>query len=231
MEQVQPDTFSELVQSRLEKAKGALNDNDLNKAWTHLDRVLEIDPKLRPDIQHMLKDYCSRISDQDAPDWDCIHTALGFLAGPKLVDEQTQAWQQEFKLKEARFWLAHEDQNKTFDIFAELMDKAPASDQAKQISDMVRDHVAQHLSEHSWPFLGDVVGRLHSIWPPGELHDWLETTSNILAAAAQHEEQLRQAAAAQQEDKLHRYRNLSYALLIGIAVTIVLALALVLIVR
>ncbi len=273
MEQVKPDSIAaDLVKSLLEEANDALLGNDLDEAWAHLDRALGVEgehPERRSDIQEMLKAYCDRISDQSAPDWNCVHTALNLLAGPKLVDGQTQTWQREFKLKEARFWLAHGDQVKAFDIFADLMNKTPGSDQARQISDMVRDHIAQHLAERPWSFLGDVVGRLHDIWPPDELHDWLETTSNILdAAAAQQQEQLRLAAAAQQEEQLHlaaaaaahqeemlrltttaqeeeklhvtvaahqeeqlcRYRNLSYALAVGIVAALALAFLLVLVV-
>jgi hypothetical protein len=282
MEEVKPDSIAaDLVKSLLEEANDALLGNDLDEARTHLDRALGVEgehPKRRSDIQEMLKAYCDRISDQSVPDWGCVHTALELLAGPNLVDGQTQTWQREFKLKEARFWLAHEDQAKAFDIFADLMNKTPGPGQARQISDMVRDLIAQRLAERPWPFLGEVVGRLHDIWPPDELHDWLETTSNILdaaaaqqkeqlrlaaaaqqeeqlhlaAATAQHEEQLRlaaaahqeellrlttatqeegklhMAAAAQQEEQLRRYRNLSYALAVGIAAALVLAFALVL---
>ncbi len=232
MEQVKPDdTFADLVQSHLEEAEDALKANDPSLAWTHLERILQVDPARRPAIQHMLKDFCDRISARAAPDWNCVRLALDLLAGPELADEETQIWRRDFKLKEARFWLAQGDLDKAFAIFAELMDKSPAPGQAKQISDMVRGHVAQHLSEHAWPFLGEVVGHLHTIWPPGELHDWLETTATVLAAADQQEKELRLAAAAQQKEKLSRYRTLSYALAVGIAVALVLALALVLLVR
>jgi hypothetical protein len=225
MEQTDLDPRAEYCQSLLDEARDALQDNNLDEAQRFFEQALGVEGKYPwrvTQIREMLKKYCDRVSDQDSPTWDDVHQALNLLVRLDLVDEQSKAWQQEFKLKEAEFWLAQENLDKSFDIFAELMDSAQGSETQSrhsiEISNLVRVHIAQRLSEQRWLLLGEVVNRLQSVRPHDELRDWLETTSNILSSAAKQGQQLR------------RYRSLTYALAVGIAAVLVVAFALVLLV-
>jgi hypothetical protein len=223
MEQVDKAALAGLVKSRLNQARNALDANDLDEAQRLFEKARDVEGEHSErdlTVQRMLIDYCERVSAQQPPNWDYVHRALDLLEKLSLVDEQSESRRREFQLREAESWLTQENLDKAFSLFADLMEKAEGSETPnKRIAELVRVYLTRRLSERPWPFLGEVVDRLKVIWPRDDkLHDWLETTSSILTAAAE------------QEERLRRYHSLNYALTIAIAAVLVLAVVLVLLV-
>lgn len=212
-----PDPRARLIQHYLSEAQKNLDLNNLEETQKHFDEALGVageHPNRASDIQQVLKRYCDKAVDLPAPDWETIRQALDLFDILKIQNDETRSYQQEVKLKEARFLLVKQDKlDESFMIFANLMahaERQGGSNKLKtSIAQIVYEYASLRADEQEWPLLRQVFERAQQLWPATDsLQDWLETISKILEVASQIQIRHKQELTVLEETKAEQFKQI-----------------------
>ncbi|MCB0193685.1 MAG: hypothetical protein KDJ65_17185 [Anaerolineae bacterium] len=232
MTQVQ-DPRQRLIQHHLNEAQKALDTDNLTEAQKYFEEALEVGgehPDRASDIRQPLKKYCDRMVSQPNPNWQTVHQVLDIFDRLKLQNDEIRAYQRELRLKEAKFLLEkHDNLDDSFNIFTSLLVDAErlGSQEDKvrnRIAKIVGEYVSQRAGQRQWALLNPVFERVTRLWPPNDtIHLWLETISQILAAANQ-----AQIGFDREVNDLKKTKNTLTIALIALFVLVILSYAVVL---
>lgn len=232
MAQVQ-DPRQRLIQHHLNESQKALDANKLTEAQKYFEEALEVGgehPDRASDIRQALQKYCDRVVSQPNPNWQTVHQALDLFDTLKLQNDEIRTYQRELRLKEAKFLLEKDDNlDDSFNIFTSLlMDAGRLGDQEDKvrhhIAKIVGEYVSQRAGQGQWALLNPVFERVTRLWPPSDtIHLWLETISQILAAANQ-----AQIGFDKELAKLKKSKNILTTALIALLILVIFSYLIVL---
>jgi hypothetical protein len=201
--------------------KDSLYKDDPEYARTHFEEALKIvnpPPEWAiPEIRQALKNYIDRLTKNRPADLDDkAQTAFSILRHPELQNDETLAWERDFKMTRARFLFESKQIDQSFDTFPKLLVETEQPEIQRQIkanfSRLAGSYVSQCIDQEQWSEPRRVFECLQTSWPPtDELSDWLAIVSRILATVHEQGEQIKQLSDQNQDLTQVQRRGLNFA--------------------